>query len=386
MRPLPLLALLVALMVSAQAQTITPRVTIGPTACPNGLVYQGQTVSGVAEGLMITIVYEGASQGPSYAVKCTLLPQSGGPQTDCPGFSDVPKTFSPYLTFTYALITRGKYHFTLCGPDEVSANCNNPHYPVDVTVIQGACNINDPIIVGFDGKSFHFDDVGEYVMLESGDGYQVHSTFAGAAAYNDQNDMMEKSWTSSVRLFSPNGDMLSCALPAILPNTSLLQVTAAAASLATTMLSLTKTTVELAEMSASALLSEGDEPKRVTGCILNTPKLEIRVDQVSGYQQAMLHPDTESWAAPFTWLDTTFVVKKPLAGPVTGIIGATYPADKVAEQRALYSEADGDGVTANMKGEGPAPRSHRRALADTGSLFIPISSGIVGLAPGAAPA
>ena len=39
--------------------------------------------------------------------------------------------------------------------------------------MQGACNINDPIIVGFDGKSFHFDDVGEYVMLESADGYQV---------------------------------------------------------------------------------------------------------------------------------------------------------------------------------------------------------------------
>ena len=39
--------------------------------------------------------------------------------------------------------------------------------------MQGACNINDPIIVGFDGKSFHFDDIGEYVMLESADGYKA---------------------------------------------------------------------------------------------------------------------------------------------------------------------------------------------------------------------
>lgn len=377
MRTLPLLTLMLAFLVASQAQTITPKVTFGPTACPNGRVYQGQT---------ITIVYQGAAQGPNYGVKCKLDPEDGTPVVDCPDFGAVVYTYTPDLTFTYALNNLGSYTFTLCGPDEVSANCNNPRFPVNVPVIQGACNINDPIIVGFDGKSFHFDDIGEYVMLESGDGYQVHSTFAGAAAYDDQQDLMEKSWTSSVRLFSPNGDMLSCALPAILPNTSLLQVTAAAASLETTMLSLTKPSVELAEMSGSVLLSEGDEPKRVTGCILNTPKLEIRVDQVSGYQQAQLHPDTEGWAAPFTWLDTTFVVKKPLTGPVTGIIGATYPADKVAEQRVLYNEADGSGVTANMKGEGPAPKAHRRALAETGSLFIPISSGIVGLAPGDHPA
>ena len=39
----------------------------------------------------------------------------------------------------------------------------------------------------------------------------------------------------------------------------------------------------------------------MAGCILTTPNLEIRVDQVSGFEQALLHPDTESWAAPFTW-------------------------------------------------------------------------------------
>ena len=50
-----------------------------------------------------------------------------------------------------------------------------------------------------------------------------------------------------------------------------------------------------------AVLSEGDGPKYVTGWLLSTPKLDIRVDQVSGYEQAMKFPDTEAWAAPFTW-------------------------------------------------------------------------------------
>mgnify|MGYP001063304046 FL=1 len=39
----------------------------------------------------------------------------------------------------------------------------------------------------------------------------------------------------------------------------------------------------------------------MVGCILSTPKLEIRVDQVSGYEQALRFPDTEAWAAPYTW-------------------------------------------------------------------------------------
>ena len=51
----------------------------------------------------------------------------------------------------------------------------------------------------------------------------------------------------------------------------------------------------------AAVLSEGDGPKRVVGCQLTTPKMDIRVDQVSGYEQATKFPDTEAWAAPFTW-------------------------------------------------------------------------------------
>ena len=54
-------------------------------------------------------------------------------------------------------------------------------------------------------------------------------------------------------------------------------------------------------LSKCAVISGDNGPRTVTGCILTTPKLVIRVDQVSGYRQAQLHPDTESWAAPFTW-------------------------------------------------------------------------------------
>ena len=32
---------------------------------------------------------------------------------------------------------------------------------------------SDPIITGFDGKSFHFDQAGEFILLSSGDGFRV---------------------------------------------------------------------------------------------------------------------------------------------------------------------------------------------------------------------
>ncbi len=37
------------------------------------------------------------------------------------------------------------------------------------------------------------------------------------------------------------------------------------------------------------------------GCQVITPCMDITVYQVSGWEQAQLFPDTESWAAPFTW-------------------------------------------------------------------------------------
>ena len=75
--------------------------------------------------------------------------------------------------------------------------------------------------------------------------------------------------------------------------------------------------------------------------------------------------------------------------------GATYPADKVAQQSLLFSdnEAAGEGgdqagVAASMRGEEPGAKHHRRLLstASRPSHFTPITSGFVGLAPAARPA
>ena len=59
----------------------------------------------------------------------------------------------------------------------------------------------------------------------------------------------------------------------------------------------------------------------MVGCQVFTPEMEVVVYQVDGAQQAASSPE-EAWAAPFTWLNVNFNVKKPLATPVTGILGA----------------------------------------------------------------
>ncbi|GAB4819989.1 hypothetical protein N2152v2_007035 [Parachlorella kessleri] len=358
----PLLLLLLALAASAQLEGFSI-ITI-----PAEDGYQG----------VGTVV---GPRGPAYGIKCQL---QGAPE--CPEFTNdrIHFDYSPEGTLGFSYFppySGGQFTFSLC-VDQDAATCSSPVSAVDIIIVPLLCSCADPVISGFDGTSFHFNEVGEYVMLEAADGYKVYSTFAGATAYNGAKELMERSWTSSVRVVSPNGDMVSCALPAIVPNTSRIQVTAATSS-GTTMLSTTKPNLELAHMSASAVLSEGEEPRTVTGCMLITPKLDIRVDQISGYRQAQLHPDTESWAAPFTWLDTTMSVKKPLPGPVTGVIGATYPADQVARQYLLDFEKSGQaapGVTAEMVGEAPGRSVHRRSLSSTPPHFMPITSGITGLA------
>ena len=63
--------------------------------------------------------------------------------------------------------------------------------------------------------------------------------------------------------------------------------------------------------------------------------------------------------------------------------GATYPADKVAEQYALTGDGGASKTSASMDGEQPGPKTHRRALLN-GARNVPFSavtSGIVGLAP-----
>ena len=52
----------------------------------------------------------------------------------------------------------------------------------------------------------------------------------------------------------------------------------------------------------AAALTEGQVASRdVVGCNVRTPSFEVAVRQISGYQQAVLHPQTEGWAALYTW-------------------------------------------------------------------------------------
>ncbi|GAB4818668.1 hypothetical protein N2152v2_005714 [Parachlorella kessleri] len=297
--------------------------------------------------------FQAPTAGFAYAIACAT---PGG----CPGLGAATTTsIGGNFAFTYTLGQKLQYSFVLYGAAGTGVPIVDENIVFLFTVTTGICVINDPLISGFDGRTFHFDEIGEYVMLESGDGYKVHTTFAGASATNSELEVMEKSWTSSVRLFSPN-------------------VTTVAGS-ETIMLSLEKQSIQLSEMSASVILSKNDGPKYVAACSLKTPTMDIRVDQVSGYEEALKHPDTEAWAAPFTWLDVSFVVKKPLPSPVTGILGATYPADMVAEQYALAPNDAATKTGASMTGEVPVHKTHRRALAATPEPFQPISSGIVGL-------
>ena len=59
--------------------------------------------------------------------------------------------------------------------------------------------------------------------------------------------------------------------------------------------------------------------------------------------------------------------------------GATYPADRVAEQYALASDEGATQSTASIEGEQPGPNTHRRLLSATRPAFLAMSSGIVGL-------
>ncbi|GAB4823264.1 hypothetical protein N2152v2_010310 [Parachlorella kessleri] len=197
---------------------------------------------------------------------------------------------------------------------------------------------SDPVITGFDGRSFHFDDTGDFTLFETGDGFQVQVTFVAASAPLDGRPEDAYTWTSSVRVTTPHGDTLACDLPAILPNTSKVQVAAmpAAPTRAATSLSASHPSVEFQDMSASIALSEVPSASReVVGCNARTPSFEVAVRQISGYQQAELHPETEGWAAPYTWLNTDVRLLKPLVTPVTGILGSTYRIDSAEEQAAL---------------------------------------------------
>ncbi|GAB4823898.1 hypothetical protein N2152v2_010944 [Parachlorella kessleri] len=233
---------------------------------------------------------------------------------------------------------------------------------------------SDPVITGFDGKSFHFDSVGEFALLESGDGLKVHVTFAGATT--GEHDP-EKAWTSRIRIISPSGDMVSCSLPAILPNTSRVQMTATPADAGREMVLVSPASpvVTLGDMTASAILQEAPSGTKqaVAGCRVTTHKFEVVVQQISGWEQASMYPDMEAWAAPFTWLNTGLRLTRPLTPPVTGILGSTYPIDSTAEQAALGTQAE---LGAEVVGEAGGERS----LSSSEAQPFLLTAGMVGLA------
>ncbi|GAB4821113.1 hypothetical protein N2152v2_008159 [Parachlorella kessleri] len=209
---------------------------------------------------------------------------------------------------------------------------------------------SDPVISGFDGKSFHFDQTGDFTLLSSGDGFKVEVTLMGAAAATKE----ETSWTSSVRFIATNVTSMLASSPA-----------------QGTTLSFAHPTVELADMMATAVL---DEDGQVRGCQVTTARLHATVYQVSGYKQALLHPE-EEWAAPYTWLNTDIKLKKPLPAPVTGVLGATYPVSKDTEAAFLRALEDSPaGLEAAVVGES----GMRRLAGSAGPFFL--HSSVVGIA------
>ncbi|GAB4823900.1 hypothetical protein N2152v2_010946 [Parachlorella kessleri] len=216
---------------------------------------------------------------------------------------------------------------------------------------------SDPVITGFDGKSFHFDSVGEYALLESGDGLKVHVTFASATTAGGAEHGPEKAWTSSVRVISPN-----------------VTATPADAGREMVLVSPASPVMTLGDMKASAILKEAPTgTKQVAGCRLTTHKFEVVVHQISGWEQATLYPDTEAWAAPFTWLNTGLRLTRPLMPPVTGILGSTYPIDSIAEQAAVGTQA---GLGAEVVGEAGSERS----LSSSDAQPFLLTASMVGLA------
>lgn len=234
---------------------------------------------------------------------------------------------------------------------------------------QGLCILNggvtsDPVINGFNGRVFHFAEVGDFSLLEEAEGWKVNAGF-DPVSFKLGEDIRESSWTTSVRVVSPTGDMINCAIPAIRPNTSTVQMTAVAAANPSSLIELSTASqaVEFTQMSATPVV----KGSAVLGCHISTAKFEVNVTQVYGWEEAALRPELDGWAAPFTWLNMNFKIVKPLALPVTGILGDTYPNDAAVE-------------TAGMVGDVPEGQLHMkhgtRILATANGATFSLSAGI----------
>ncbi|GAB4815482.1 hypothetical protein N2152v2_002528 [Parachlorella kessleri] len=230
-------------------------------------------------------------------------------------------------------------------------------------------------MTGFDGKSFHFNEVGDFMLLEEAGGIKVEATFVGALSTASRANS-EKSWTQEVRVQTPNGDRISCGIPTIYTNTSevAVAVTPADPTQPKVTLSSKDGSVHLAEMSANATV----DGFSVTGCHVKTAKLEVIVYQVFGAQQASLFPELEGWAEKYTWLNMNFRLTKPLAHPVTGILGATYKADLEGRDHSLgglEANLEEDGVGGDeANGKWLAAHGSARALA--GASASPLTASV----------
>ncbi|GAB4815483.1 hypothetical protein N2152v2_002529 [Parachlorella kessleri] len=219
----------------------------------------------------------------------------------------------------------------------------------------GLCN--DPSMTGFDGKSFHFNEVGDFVLLEEAGGIKVEATFVGALSV------------------ASGGDMISCSIPTIYTNTSKTAVVATPADRTRPKVALSSKDgiVHMADMSATATMNGFS----VTGCHVKTAKLEVIVYQVFGAEQASLFPELEGWAEKYTWLNMNFRLTKPLAHPVTGILGATYKADlegKDLSLGGLEANLEDDGVGGDQVTGKLSARGSARAL--TGASASPLTASV----------
>ncbi|GAB4817974.1 hypothetical protein N2152v2_005020 [Parachlorella kessleri] len=220
----------------------------------------------------------------------------------------------------------------------------NPPPTISLTAYLGASQSSDPLITGFDGSQFHFDEVGEYNMLWEASGLKVDASFEGTGMAKGG----EKSFVRAVRVITPNGksnlwqDLALCKVA----------LTPAGQPSKPAALSPQEGTAKLEQMAATAVAAQGSGVSAgVTGCHVTTDKFEVTVYRVSGAEQALLHPDSEAWAAPYTWLNTDIRISKPFEAPVTGILGATYPLSMTAQQLSLRSEGEAPDGGASIDGE-----------------------------------
>ena len=45
----------------------------------------------------------------------------------------------------------------------------------------------------------------------------------------------------------------------------------------------------------------GEVEPSLTACVVRTPKFEVKISQIWGWERALEKPELEGWAAPFTW-------------------------------------------------------------------------------------